>query len=479
MRASPAARAHRRVAPVPVLMRVQHWAVTAILGWGVLAFGAVYEWGYWPLSVACAAVGASALAMPRVRDGVPRAVVVALAALVVACALQAISVPTQLLDRISPSTATLLAQYDLRFAQHAVAFHPLSIDPARTWLGLSLLVCLALFWIGLTGTLDERLTLKIVQSVIALGFAVSIAAVVFAGGTSGKVYGLWQPHSPGAPFGPFVNRNHYAGWMLMAVSLGFGYFCGLLNDGPRARARSWRQRIVWLSTAEAGRVILTGLALATMSISVLLSMSRSGIACLAAALAALALTRTRRTFSRLASAAFLSALLLFGVASIAWAGADTLATRFTTWRDDSLESRVAVWQDAGTLIRQFPLAGTGLNTFGVAMLFYQTTHLHELYAEAHNDYLQLAAEGGLLVGVPVLVLIGVTSKTIRRRLRESVPGSRAYWLRVGAVTGLVAIAVQDAGEFSLQMPGNAALFCVLAAVAIRRTPSSAQSAVHP
>jgi hypothetical protein len=40
---------------------------------------------------------------------------------------------------------------------------------------------------------------------------------------------------------------------------------------------------------------------------------------------------------------------------------------------------------------------------------------------------------------------------------------------VGAVAGLLTAGIQAAGDFSLQMPGNAALFCVLAAIALHRS----------
>jgi O-antigen ligase len=90
------------------------------------------------------------------------------------------------------------------------------------------------------------------------------------------------------------------------------------------------------------------------------------------------------------------------------------------------------------------------------------------YIEAHNDYLQLLVEGGWLVAVPALVLVGLFVWEVRRRFREARDDRTGYWLRLGAVTGLVAIALQEVMEFSLQMPGNAALFTLLAAIAIRR-----------
>jgi hypothetical protein len=57
---------------------------------------------------------------------------------------------------------------------------------------------------------------------------------------------------------------------------------------------------------------------------------------------------------------------------------------------------------------------------------------------------------------------------VRRRFREGRDDRTGYWIRLGAVTGLVAIAFQEIVEFSLQMPGNAAFFTVLCAVAVRK-----------
>ena len=54
--------------------------------------------------------------------------------------------------------------------------------------------------------------------------------------------------------------------------------------------------------------------------------------------------------------------------------------------------------------------------------------------------------------------------------KEAPKTGLTYWLRVGAVVGLVSVAVQSLVEFSLQMPGNAAFFAVLAAIALHRSP---------
>ncbi len=75
----------------------------------------------------------------------------------------------------------------------------------------------------------------------------------------------------------------------------------------------------------------------------------------------------------------------------------------------------------------------------------------------------------------VLVAIFFLGREIRRRFRENADDPTTYWIRVGATTGLVAIAFQELVEFSLQMPGNATLFAVVAAIAIWPAGSSTGS----
>jgi O-antigen ligase len=88
--------------------------------------------------------------------------------------------------------------------------------------------------------------------------------------------------------------------------------------------------------------------------------------------------------------------------------------------------------------------------------------------EAHNDYLQLYAEGGLLLGIPIAGALAAFAVAVRRQFRTS--SGSSYWIRLGAVMGLVAIAVQTTVDFSLQMPGNAALCAVLCGIALHHDP---------
>jgi hypothetical protein len=129
----------------------------------------------------------------------------------------------------------------------------------------------------------------------------------------------------------------------------------------------------------------------------------------------------------------------------------------------------------GRLRPIFPVFGTGLGTIGKAMLVYQTASRPWMYAQAHNDYLQLLAEGGALVVIPALVVLSLVLVTIRRRLTLAADQPLTRWIRTGAVAGLAGIAAQSAVEFSLQMPGNAVVFVLLLAIAMHRPRSESHS----
>jgi hypothetical protein len=78
------------------------------------------------------------------------------------------------------------------------------------------------------------------------------------------------------------------------------------------------------------------------------------------------------------------------------------------------------------------------------------------------------SRSGISCFLLALVLVSLFAREVRRRFREGRDDRTGYWIRLGAVTGIVAIAFQEIVEFSLQMPGNAAFFTVLCAVAVRR-----------
>ena len=442
------------------------------IAWGVILFGAVYPWAYVPLLVAAAAIGVYgwASAKPRHREPV-QGVLIALAAVAAVVALQLIPLPAALLDLISPATGTVAQQYDLRYAAAQAtgvgAHHPISIAPAATLQGLAMLVALSLFLAGATAMMPRVRVKWLIRRVAALGLVIALFGIIQRGTFNNRLYWVWTPiNTPGNAFGPFVNRNHFAGWMLMAAALTAGYVCSLLvPHGPR-RQLSWRQRFAALSTSDANRLSFACCALAVMALSIVWTLSRSGISAFAIATALLAVLVSARFRGRrrIATVMFLVVVVVF---AISWKGFDTVYDWFS--RTSTLEWRFDLWRDTAAIVRDFRWFGTGLNTYGFSTLVYPMTDSARHAMEAHNDYLQILSEGGIALSLAAAFVVVQLARAIRAAFAEPQTLS-LYWVRTGATLGLVAIAIQELTDFSLQLPGNAVLFAVLAAVAMHRPP---------
>jgi O-antigen ligase len=379
---------------------------------------------------------------------------------------QLVPVPLAMVAAVSPEATRIIPYVDLALATGNATRHPFSIEPRLTDVGLVLFVANAMLLLGCARLFSIRGARRLVEAITCLGVALALAAIIQKPFFAGKIYGFWTPLEGGGPFGPFVNRNHFAGWMLMAVPLTLSLICGDSTTVMREVKTSWRDRLLWMSSPEASRLTLCAAAAFVMALSLVMTMSKSGIVALVLAVAmtgAVVMRRHRTTRRTLV----LGYLLLLAIVAIGWAGIDAIASQFaaTDWRD--LGARRGAWADATDVASRFPVVGTGFNTYGIAMVFYQRHELPKVFTKAHNDYLQLAAEGGLLLMIPAIAAATAFAGAVSRRFSEDTD-LRAYWLRVGAVTSITAVALQETVDFSLQMPGNAALFAVVCAIALHK-----------
>ncbi len=459
------------------MKRIVQIATVLTLAWGALAFGSTYLWASRPLMLGCLVSGALAWLLARGAEIDGRAPLLAMAAVFVAIGLQLIPLPPAVIAAISPTALDVVTKLDLIYATER-GLHPLSILPSATWHALALFVSFSVLLIGLTKFFSATGTRWMIWSLTAMGVVLALAGIVQKALGDGKlIYGFWTPQMPGSPFGPFVNRNHFAGWMLMALPLTIALLCAGIARGLRHVKPTVRDRVLWFGSREASELILVGAAAVVMGLALVMTMSRSGITAFALAIAvtgAFVLRGMRARAGKSVAGVYLLGLFILVVA---WVGVDTVVTRFTEtdWRE--FNNRLGAWTDARDIASRFPVTGTGLNTYGTATMFFQQHYMDEHFAQAHNDYLQLWAEGGLLLTIPAAVLVFAMATGIRRRFREDERQSAAWWARAGAVTGLVSIALQEIVEFSLQMPGNTALFAVLCAIALHKAPDRRRPSV--
>jgi O-antigen ligase len=453
--------------------------LAAAIAWGAFAFGAVYPWAYWPLAAASALAAAAGLLAQAPGSWRPmdlRPLSIALAAFVAAASLQLVPLPNAMVSAISPEAPSIVAELHPA-ARLDASRHALSIAPSKTAAGVAVFASLALVLVGASRLLSITGAGRLARAIAVIGVALALAGIIQKPLFTGKIYGFWTPLMGGNPYGPFVNRNHFAGWMLMGLPLTLGLVCGAIARGMRGVRPGLRERILWLSSPDASGIVLLMGAAAIMTLSLVLTMSRSGMSAALLVLVATAGLVVLRSPTRGQKTAGVAAIAVLLVVAVGWAGTNVIAQRFSESDARDLNGRLGPWTDAVGIAARYPLAGTGLNTYGLATLFYQEFDLDHHYAQAHNDYLQLAAEGGLLLTLPAAACAIVFAFAVRRRFREETSVS-AYWLRAGAVTGILAMALQETVEFSLQMPGNALLFAVLCAIALHRSPERKRSHVR-
>ena len=447
-------------------------AALCVVAWGALAFGCVYPWAYWPLAAAAAAAGTAGLIVGGFHSAsVSRAFIWALIAVGAAILVQLIPLPVAALAALSPRSVHLLNDLDPSFAAGLVPWHALSVWPKDTGIALALFASLSLLLVGLSALFSAAGSRRFVEALTIFGVVLALVGIVQKPLFTGAIYGFWQLELGRQPFGPFVNRNHFAGWMVMALPLTLALLVAGIARSMSKIKPGLRHKVLWLSSPEANRLMLIGVAAGVMALALMLTMSRSGIAAFVVSILITGWFVVRTLDDRSRRIGAVACLVLLLTAVVLWTGPTVIASRFASGDWGEFNNRRGAWADAWSVAQDFPLAGTGVNTYWAASLFYQRHELASFFAQAHNDYLQVVAEGGLLLAIPALICLVLFVRDLRNAMRDQ-RGSTEWWLRAGAVTSLVAIAIQESVEFSLQMPGNAALFAVVCALALQRAPAS-------
>jgi hypothetical protein len=376
-----------------------------------------------------------------------------------AIALQATPLPLPVVHLLSPHAA--IVSQELALIPSMATWRSLSIDNSSTrWAGVVVVGAITLFFTARTIVSSGGLR-QTVRGISALGLAFSALAIAQAATAGRSIYWRFPTENEGPlPFGPFVNRNHFATWVVMTIPLCFGYMMARASAPERANAEfvSTRARLARMAD---GRMAWLAAAGAMMLAALLVSLSRSGILALTGALSIFAGLHARHLTVRRAWWT-IGALVLFTGAALTRADLPALAERFSQ-SGAGIRDRVRIWSDTLPIVKDFWATGTGSGTYRIAMLYYQRADRNVQFNQAHNHYLQVAAEGGIVLVSLLVATITTLGRAVRRQLEAEASG--AYWIRAGAACGLLAAALQSLWETGLVMPANAAMAAVLAAIA--------------
>jgi O-antigen ligase len=369
---------------------------------------------------------------------------------------QMIRLPEKLIEVVSPRTFEL--RHQLQIDREPSAMISLSFFPFGTkiefikWMTLIGFFLFFFHWRhsghGLRGI--QRLLLVVLFTGV---FEASYGFFRFFGLQNH----LLNPEEGGAissATGTFVNRNHFAGYLLMAIpaSIGLLFSCG--PDKLRT-GKTILHRIASLD----GRTLLLGFGIVVMILGLIFSASRMGILSLLFSFGLMTIFfRGGHGEKRLST----PTVLILGLAVLwaAWIGLDAVISRFVGTSED-LRGRWMIWVDTFRIFRDFPLFGSGLGTFEQAFPMYRSFHIRGTVTHAENDFLQLASEVGLvgsllLLGLFVTLFVKAVSRV--RSLSSTHPERR---IAIGGLVGILAIMFHSLVERNLQVPANAFLYCLL------------------
>ena len=395
-------------------------AICCLLAFAVLSFGAVEEWAQAVLEIGATLL----LLLWAIRQYRQRA--------------EHLVIPPEFMP-LCAFALVVTAQ---------LVFH-LTASPYDTRIELQLLVTylIVLFLISQAFTKTSHWR-GYIWFQMTLGFFVSIFGILQYLTFTGKLYWFREMRSGGYPFGPYVNRNHFAGLAEMVIPVALV---------PLVLGRVRRERL-----------FLAVLFAVVPIVALFLSASRGGIVSFVVQLLILfSLLLIRRVRSK---HMIVGGLVVLGaMTAVSWIGVQQVLVRFEGIQsfEVSTGKRAAMRHDTWRLFLDHPTLGTGLGTFRMVFPPYDSLYDGKIANHAHNDYLEALAETGLIGGLCCAWFLGVLILDSLRGMIE-LGSSLGSALNLSGLLACCGILVHSLVDFNLHIPANALFFFVSAHMATVR-----------
>jgi O-antigen ligase len=318
---------------------------------------------------------------------------------------------------------------------------------AYPYLTRTMLLKLAAYLIVLflaTQVFRERKDLyRLAWFLMAFGFAVSLLAIIQHFTSASEIYWMSDLKINGDPYGPYVNRNHFAGFVELTAPVGLGLlaFRGVKRDlFPLATLLS----IVPIS-------------------AIILSASRGGIIGFGLEIVVLVLLARGRKAWKGQRATLAAAVALVALGVVAWVGTNSALERFsgTNLHEVTLGRRGSMSRGAAHIFRDHLIKGCGLGTVVAVFPAYETAYDDKVIDHVHNDYMEGLAETGILGGICGLIFLS----TLYREGRKNFTAEQGHFsrgLHAGAIMAVSGLLLHSFVDFNLQIPANALLFLLQA-----------------
>ena len=338
------------------------------------------------------------------------------------------------------------------------AWMPLSLAPKTTLLEFFRFSSCVVLYIFTIQLLADRVYLsRTIFLLAALASGIALLAILQKFTSPDAIYWMREIRE-GSPMGPWVNRNHFAGFMEMALPVLIVLF---LYYRPKVRYKSgWRKKItMFFAVPESNLHILLGFGAILIGVAIFLSLSRSGITGMSLSLILLIFFLEHKNYGT-KNFLFVLTLVLAVVLGVCWFGWQPIIERFDHLVDDSLrvtDARPEVWLDVLRIIRDFPLFGAGFGSFLAVYPAYRTLPGHAIFDHAHNDYLELFTDGGIIGAVLVCCFLYVLFRDVRQIVLQR-RDPYAQLLTYGVFCGLFAMLVHSVTDFNLHIGANGFYF---------------------
>jgi O-antigen ligase len=298
---------------------------------------------------------------------------------------------------------------------------------------------------------------KFMWFAMIFGFVVCTFGILQHLTFNGKIYWFREMRFGGVPFGPYVNRNHFAAFaeLLIPISL-----------VPLLLGKVRRERL-----------FVVGLFAVLQIGALLLAASRGGILSFGVELAVLVVWLVlRRPDGKQLLA--LGGILVTVLLLISWIGVRQITQRFSAMQSLEITNgkRASMRADSWRIFLDHPVLGTGLGTLQAVFPPYDTLYDGKIVNHSHNDYLEALAETGSLGGLCCLWFLSVFFFEAIQRARPS-QRSFASIVQFSASLGCLGFLVHSLVDFNLHIPVNAMLFFVLALLATTQIEPAAPDQV--
>lgn len=359
--------------------------------------------------------------------------------------LQVLPLPVFVVDAVAPGRAAMRAAAGVSGSYDTLALCPYYVISRS----LHLLGALLLFFLVMHLASSRKSINRIT------------AALLFTGALLGILLFIQKAVIAGKSTLPFINKNHFAGYMELLIPVAAARVAYWNPAGGRRIRGVWKKIHVLLGSRISWVLLALLAACLIMVAAVIHTVSRGGMVGMAfsfVVLIALMINNKKRAAVML----LVTGVLL--VLALGWASQERLGKSVAQLGDIQEDSssmlRISVWRDTLELSAGFPVTGAGLGCFESVYPFHKKIMKEVNINQPESDYLYTLSEAGAL---GLLMAAAFTLMFLTQAVRGIFAGDGLFvkGVATGSVCGFAALLVHGVVDTSLHMPAILLTTCVV------------------